>query len=68
MSSGRVKAARAAKRKAAAKIEKRTPKPPTSIIGGTMSGAAIEAIRPKLAAAPVPLPRKDVGYSSGPMA
>lgn len=33
-----------------------------------MSGAAIDAMRPNPAAAPVPVPRRCVGYSSGPIA
>ena len=62
-SSGRVKAAIAAMAKAQANTVKSAMGPPYARRGGTISGAMMDAIRPKPAADPVPLPRKLVGYS-----
>ena len=55
----------AATRNAVEKSVKSSGVPPNATSGGTMSGAAMEAIRPIPAAAPVPVPRRWVGKISG---
>ena len=39
--------------------------PPSAIIGGTLSGAMMLAMRPNPAAQPAPVARTEVGYTSG---
>src|SRR5699024_1523571 len=59
--SGRVNAAMAASTKNTEKAAKTNTWPPASRNTGTRNGASIEAMRPKAAAAPVPVPRTRVG-------
>src|SRR3954468_2621726 len=63
--SGSAHEASAARTKNAANVPNTSPEPPASSSGGTQRGARIDAIRPNPAAAPAPVARSAVGYTSG---